>query len=99
MLPTRKSLGYVEVNFLKDCLLGATGHAVRGHEYHYSEIEPVEGGQDWENIYQVSDSRGMARETLGISAGNVLASYAHVYFGHRADVAERIVRWVNGGDQ
>ena len=96
MLSRRKSLGYVQVHFIKDCLLGQAGQEIRGHEYHYSEVEPVDDTQDWENIYQVFDSRGMDRDTMGIRAGNVMASYAHVYFGHRPDVAERIVDWVKG---
>ena len=94
MLSRRKSLGYVQVAFSRDCMLGSAGRDIRGHEFHYSEIEPANGEQDWKNIYRVTDSRGGFRDTQGISSGNVLASYAHIYFGHRLDVAERIVDWV-----
>ncbi|WP_051617074.1 cobyrinate a,c-diamide synthase [Desulfonatronovibrio hydrogenovorans] len=96
MLGRRKSLGYVRVSFENDCLLGDKGAEIRGHEYHYSEIEPIKPGQKWKNVYQVENSRQEPKDTLGISLGNVLASYVHVYFGHRPDVAQRIVEWIRG---
>ncbi len=89
MLPRRKSLGYVQIRFMRDCLLGEKGQKVRGHEYHYSDIYP-EDDQGWENVYEVRDARGQSRQTLGITRYNVLASYAHVYFGHRPDLAARL---------
>ncbi len=94
MLSRRKSLGYVSIKFLKDCILGSAGQSIRGHEFHYSEIEQADGEQGWENIYHVTDPRGNPRDTLGIGSANILASYAHVYFGHRFDVAKRILDWV-----
>ncbi len=96
MLSRRKSLGYVQMTFSKDCMLGSAGQTIRGHEFHYSEIEPADGEQEWENIYQVTDSRAGPKDTLGISSGNVLAGFGHVYFGHRFDTAKRIVKWSQG---
>ena len=95
MLARRKSLGYVQVQFLDDCLLGNTGEVIRGHEFHYSQIESV-SEEGWENIYQVEDARGEHKETLGIRCGSILAGYTHIYFGHRLDVAQRIVSFAGG---
>lgn len=95
MLSRRKSLGYVQISFLEDCLLGERGQTIRGHEYHYSQIDPVNGEVSWKNIYQVVNSRKERKDTLGIRTGNILAGYSHVYFGHRPEVAERIVRWIS----
>lgn len=97
MLTGKKSQGYVQVRFLSDSLLGETGQSIRGFEYQFSEIEPAAGEQGWKDIYQVFDSRNQPGNTQGISWANVLASRVHVYFGHRFDVAERIVQWVQPG--
>lgn len=97
MLTKRQSLGYVEVTFTSDCILGEQGQSIRGHEYHYSDIEPGSGSNGWENIYSVFNARGEAKNTLGIKKDNILASYAHVYFGHRPDVARRIVAMAESG--
>ncbi|MFP4108285.1 MAG: cobyrinate a,c-diamide synthase [Desulfonatronovibrio sp.] len=96
MLSRRKSLGYVQISFLEDCLLGDKDQTIRGHEYHYSQIDQVEKEEGWKNIYQVVNHRREPRDTLGIKTGNILAGYAHVYFGHRPEVAERIVQWIEG---
>ncbi|MFN2343230.1 MAG: cobyrinate a,c-diamide synthase [Desulfonatronovibrio sp.] len=94
MLARRKSLGYAQLKLEQDCILGKSGENLRGHEFHYSEINPVEDGGDWQSIYEVRDARGNARETLGIIKGSVLASYVHVYFGHRPETGQWIVDWV-----
>jgi len=39
MLPRRKALGYREVEFLADSVIGPKGTVARGHEFHYSETE------------------------------------------------------------
>lgn len=97
MLSGKKSQSYVQVRFLSDSLLGETGQSIRGYEYQFSELEPAAEAQGWTDIYQVFDSRNQPRNTQGISWANVLASRVHVYFGHRFDVAERIVQWVQPG--
>lgn len=94
MLARRKSLGYAQLNIVNDCVLGRAGDYLRGHEFHYSEINPADDGCDWQNVYQVMDARGNPRETLGIMKGSVLASYVHVYFGHRPETGQWIVDWV-----
>ena len=38
MLPRRKALGYREVEFTADTVLGRAGTVARGHEFHYSEM-------------------------------------------------------------
>lgn len=96
MLPRRKSLGYTQVTFGRDCLLGARGESIKGHEFHYSEITPADKSNSWENIYEVVDSRARSKESPGISLRNILASYVHVYFGHRIETAKRIIQWTSG---
>ncbi|RQD67173.1 MAG: cobyrinate a,c-diamide synthase [Desulfonatronovibrio sp. MSAO_Bac4] len=94
MLARRKSLGYAQLNLMQDCVLGKSGEYLRGHEFHYSEISPMNETCDWQSVYQVKDARGNPRETLGIMKGSVLASYVHVYFGHRPETGQWLVDWV-----
>lgn len=94
MLARRKSLGYAQLNLTQDCVLGKSGAYLRGHEFHYSEISPVNETCGWQSVYQVKDARGNSRETLGIMKGSVLASYVHVYFGHRPETGQWLVDWV-----
>ena len=50
MLPRRKALGYREVLFTGDSLLGPAGTIARGHEFHYSEM--AEMPREVERLYQ-----------------------------------------------
>lgn len=92
MLRTRKRLGYVEVKFLKDTFLGEKDMILRGHEFHYSEIEPVQGNSRWINVFAVKNAAGQKLSTLGIYTKNILASYVHLYFGHKPEVAKYFVQ-------
>jgi cobyrinic acid a,c-diamide synthase len=88
MLPKRKALGYREVVFHDDCLLGTGGSVVRGHEFHYSEIEPMPSG-----ITRAYRVRRAERELdpEGYRSGNCLASYIHLHFGSSPEVAPAFV--------
>lgn len=80
MLPRRKALGYAEVRLERDSLLGARGGQLRGHEFHYSELENDPAG--WEPVYAVTNRRGAtARE--GWQRGQILASYVHLHLASR----------------
>src|SRR5260370_12683469 len=41
MRPRKLSLGYPEVFFTSDTPLGPAGSIARGHEFHYSTLDPV----------------------------------------------------------
>ena len=89
MLPRLKSLGYREVRLIEDNLLGKSGHVIRGHEFHYSEIntEP----EDIKKDYSVS-GRGDARSySEGYRVKNTLGSYVHLHFGSCPSVCSAFV--------
>ncbi len=92
MLPRLKALGYTEAVFRRECLLGAPGTVVRGHEFHYSEI--VEQTQDpgLELVYELCGRRGEVLRKEGYQAGSVLASYVHLHWGSAPRAAEGFVR-------
>ncbi len=92
MLPRRKALGYREVRLKRDCLLGAAGTRLRGHEFHYSELaeEPVGPGID--RCYAILGEDGEEKRREGYRIASVLASYIHLHFGFHPEAACSLVR-------
>lgn len=87
MLPKLRALGYAEVRWRVDSPWGSAGEAMRGHEYHYSEM--VEGPgptDDWEAAYSLH--RGLRHPWVtGLSRGNILAGYVHLHWASRPAAA------------
>jgi cobyrinic acid a,c-diamide synthase len=84
MLPKRKALGYREVRFLSDTLLGVAGKICRGHEFHYSEILGMP--ESVERCYEVNRS-GLVVAEEGYRVNNCLGSYIHLHFGSNPELA------------
>jgi cobyrinic acid a,c-diamide synthase len=88
MLPRRRALGYRQVELLAAGPLGPAGTRVRGHEFHYSEVEmPPEVAR----CYRLDRRNGEAAATEGYRHKNVLGSYVHLHFGSNPQVAENFV--------
>ncbi|HEX2091709.1 MAG TPA: cobyrinate a,c-diamide synthase [Longimicrobiaceae bacterium] len=82
----RVTLGYREVRALRDSPLVRAGETVRGHEFHYSTLEPAPDPPAYRSVD--------GTETEGVVAGprgNVLATYLHLHFGTDPQLAERLV--------
>ncbi len=88
----RVSLGYREITFSKNCILGHAGGTMRGHEFHYSEIASDTSGI--ETIYAVTDSNNAECPAEGFRVGQVLASYIHVHFGSNPRSARNFVNHI-----
>ncbi len=88
----RVRLGYREVRFNRNCILGHAGGAMRGHEFHYSEIASDISGI--ETIYAVTDSNNAECPAEGFIVGPVLASYIHVHFGSNPRTARNFVNHI-----
>ena len=94
MLPQRKALGYRQVTFRFDTILGPAGTIARGHEFHYSEvaIDP-----EVPRSYALSRVGGQVLEDEGYVLNNVLASYVHLHFASHPTLAVNLVescrRW------
>jgi len=88
------TLGYAEVRARRDSLLLKEGQIARGHEFHWSGVEPALNGP--EAPYEVVDE-GRAE---GYQRGNLLASYVHLHFASLATLAPNFVascgRWGAG---
>lgn len=74
-----RRLGYVEASALHDGLFGTTGVKVRGHEFHWSDIE--HRSEQIEPMFGVKYTRSDKQVTSGIHYKNVFASYLHLHFG------------------
>ncbi|MDO8672794.1 MAG: cobyrinate a,c-diamide synthase [Dehalococcoidia bacterium] len=88
----RRRLGYVTVRAREDNLLLKQGEMVRGHEFHWSELEcPID---EETGAYEVLDQAGRIE---GYVRDNLLGSYVHLHFGSNADLARNLVsaclRW------
>ncbi len=83
-MTNRLTLGYREARALSGSPLAAAGTAVRGHEFHYSAVEPGTGENPaWE-------LSGRGRE--GFVSGRVNASYLHTHWAAFPELPRRLVR-------
>ncbi|PKM81918.1 MAG: cobyrinic acid a,c-diamide synthase [Firmicutes bacterium HGW-Firmicutes-14] len=82
-------MGYVEAESLTENILAPAGKKARGHEFHYSRIEPETADFSW--AYRLGRNR--YRETVmdGYSEGSVLASYVHHHFASDPELAARFI--------
>lgn len=82
----RVSLGYREALLRENFLLGEAGQRVRGHEFHYSDIDPMPEHVD--RIYQLNDQR-----MEGYAIANTLGSYLHLHFGYNHEIANYFIHF------
>lgn len=82
----RVTLGYRTATARRPSILLDAGEQVMGHEFHYSEpasLVPAEMA-----AYQLAEKDGALE---GYSSSNVLASYVHLHFATRPDLARRFI--------
>jgi len=85
----RMTLGYREVTVTETCLLGEVGTTVRGHEFHYSFLEPK---GDLTYIGNVTDAQGRECGQDGLAQANVVALYTHLHFSSQPAIAWNLVQ-------
>jgi cobyrinic acid a,c-diamide synthase len=82
----RLTLGYREAQARHDSALWRAGDEVRGHEFHYSAVDPVSGERPAWTL------RARGREQLeGFAHGAVHASYLHTHWAATPAAARRLV--------
>jgi cobyrinic acid a,c-diamide synthase len=77
------TLGYRTVEMTRSCLLGEAGTSLRGHEFHYSMLEP-KGDLHYACTLSNADGEPVGRD--GLMKGNTLALYSHQHFASRPEV-------------
>jgi cobyrinic acid a,c-diamide synthase len=88
MRPRRLSLGYTEATLRADSPLGAAGTLARGHEFHYSTLDPVPASIP--RVYRLDRRQGETRDE-GYLIGNALLSYVHLHFASSPVLAPSFV--------
>jgi cobyrinic acid a,c-diamide synthase len=83
----RLSIGYREATAVCESATWKAGQTVRGHEFHYSAVQPDDGGDV--AAWTLAARGRTARE--GFVAGGVHASYLHVHWAAFPDAARRLV--------
>jgi cobyrinic acid a,c-diamide synthase len=86
------ALGYRHATALRSNLLAEPGDSLRGHEFRYSSWVRGANIADDTAAWQVRGTRDDApTDVVGYTRGNLLASYLHVHFGQRRELATRFV--------
>ncbi|MBI4318255.1 MAG: cobyrinate a,c-diamide synthase [Chloroflexi bacterium] len=100
MRKQRVRMGYVEVEALENSILAEKGRRLRGHEFHWSELENLDGHPALARAgasRPAFDILAPSRVPEGFVDGNLLASYVHLHFGSDPTLARRFVascdRW------
>ena len=87
------ALGYRHATALRSNLLAEPRETLRGHEFRYSSWVRDTHVADDTAAWHVKGTRGeVPNDAVGYARGNLLASYLHVHFGQRRELAERFVQ-------
>ena len=84
VMTQRLTLGYREVTTCRETPFGAPGVRFRGHEFHYSALEP--GGDAL-----ALSSRLASPQRAGFATPRLLASYVHAHLAGQPHLAEAFV--------
>lgn len=85
--PRLAALGYVTWRAEDDTPLGPAGTEVRGHEYHYSRLEPLGELRPLARLHRP----GQEPRPDGFVRGRLLAGYAHLHFGSNPRAARALL--------
>lgn len=83
------TVGYRTVKALRPSLLLRESEEVRGHEFHYSVWDGLPPQPPYAYAWKERTGEGIRHE--GWAEGALLASYVHLHFGARPDLASRFV--------
>ena len=82
------TLGYRELRISQPCVLGEIGVTVRGHEFHYSLVEP-KGRLQY--ACRLTDAQGQSKGQDGLVVGNTVGLYSHLHFASQPKVAASLI--------
>ncbi|HMS82473.1 MAG TPA: cobyrinate a,c-diamide synthase [Nitrospira sp.] len=88
MQSKRMTLGYRAIELTQPCVIGPTGLGARGHEFHYSSLNP-KGSLTY--AATVRDAGGERQGTDGLMVNNVLGFYAHLHFASQPSMATSLI--------
>lgn len=83
-------VGYVTARVLRKSILAEEGDTIRGHEFHFSTMEPLEADFPW--AYEMQGIRQKEPHREGYAKGQVIASYLHMNFDGSPRAADAFIR-------
>ena len=86
-----QTVGYVEATALVDNVLCQAGETLRGHEFHFSRMEPADSAQSSQAAFQITKNRTGLSAPGGFAVANLVASYLHIHFAGNLAAAQRFV--------
>ena len=86
-----QTVGYVKAKALYDNLLIKADEGIKGHEFHFSVFEPVDG-VDFPWAFEFEKMRTGNKYKSGYAKENVLASYLHMNFLGNREAAESFLQ-------
>ncbi|MEG1602194.1 MAG: cobyrinate a,c-diamide synthase [Cloacibacillus sp.] len=84
-----RTVGYVTATALADCVIAKKGETLRGHEFHFSSMEPLAPAQ---SAFLFTKNRTGESYPGGFANENILGSYLHLHFAGFPKAAERFVQ-------
>ena len=89
VMTNRPVLGYMTAETLKNNILCEEGRTIRGHEFHYSRIEPKIPEELC--AFELTRRNTNTSHFGGYAHGNILASYLHINFFGNPELAQRFI--------
>ncbi len=86
----RAVMGYVSGRAMRDNILCRAGDVLRGHEFHYSRLEPEVLPESC--AFEITRRNGGGKHYGGYADGNILASYLHINFFGNERLAENFLK-------
>jgi len=87
----RPVIGYMEAIALKENLLCGKNKIIRGHEFHYSRVEPEFNFYKNNCAFELTRRNKLEKSFGGWASENILASYLHINFFGNEDLAEKFL--------
>lgn len=92
MQTKRASLGYRQVNTAMPSFFGPSGIVLRGHEFHYSTIEPL--NESYERVYKLDNDT-----SEGYRYKNSLGGYLHLHFGFNPEAVHNFIHFCSSANK
>lgn len=89
VMTKRLTLGYTLARAGSDSIMSKAGDTLRGHEYHFSQIESIPGDATF--AYEMTKGDGISGHREGWQEYNTLGLYSHVHLCSRPRTATRFI--------
>ena len=90
-MTSRPVIGYMEARALKENLICEKNSLIRGHEFHYSRVEPDFNFYKDSCAFELTRRRTGEKFQGGYAGENILASYLHINFFGNINLAKKFL--------